>query len=226
MNSQLIEDIIQWDRANWSKALPFWEKHINGGRSLKCLELGSREGGLSLWLALQGHKVICSDIQSTQEIAEPIHKKYNLNESITYKAIDAVNLNSKNEYDIIAFKSIIGGICRNGHDELKKEIFHQIHESLKSGGKLIFAENLQSTFLHQFSRNHFTTWGKAWNYLHHREVNEVLKPFSKVDYFTIGFFSAFGRTERQRSFLSKVDHALHWIIPKKMRYIIIGIAEK
>ena len=48
------KDIIEWDVVNWSKALTFWEKYskpITGGS--KVLEIGSRNGGLSLYAALK-----------------------------------------------------------------------------------------------------------------------------------------------------------------------------
>jgi len=43
-------DIINWDISNWSKAITYREKHIPfKNKNYICLEVGGREGGLSLW---------------------------------------------------------------------------------------------------------------------------------------------------------------------------------
>ena len=76
-------------------------KHQN--KNYKCLELGARQGGLSLWLALKGNSVVCSDISySTQphelQKAKDLHKKYNCEDRISCESIDALNkLISKKE---------------------------------------------------------------------------------------------------------------------------------
>ena len=59
-----IEDIIEWDVVNWSNALSFWTKHstVAVTREARALELGTRRGGGSLWLASLGFNVVCSDI--------------------------------------------------------------------------------------------------------------------------------------------------------------------
>jgi hypothetical protein len=64
-----MEDIlarcVEWDTVNWSKALRFWDAHVDlNGKNLMCLELGSRRGGLSAWLALKGNHVVCSDFEN------------------------------------------------------------------------------------------------------------------------------------------------------------------
>ena len=227
MTPNQLKDIIEWDIVNWSKAIPYWEEHGNlDGKKLKCLELGGRKGGLSLWLALKGHGVVCSDLNSPEADAKPKHQKYNLTNNISYQSISATDIPFKNELDVITFKSILGGICRNGNDELKKEIVDEIHNSLKPGGKFIFAENLKSSFLHQFFRKKFTNWGAQWNYLDYSEIKPLMSNFKKVNYTSVGFWGAFGRNEMQRKFLGRIDNWFEKIIPNKMHYIIIGVAEK
>jgi len=228
MNKDQINDIIEWDIINWSKAIPFWEKHANisNTTNLKCLELGGRKGGLSLWLALNGHQVICSDLHSPEKDAKPKHLKHKVENKVKYQAISATNIPFNNELDVITFKSILGGICRNGNDELKKEIINEIYKSLKPGGNFIFSENLTSSFLHQFFRKKFTNWGAEWNYLNYSEIEPLFSQFKKLNYTTVGFWGAFGRNEKQRNFFGKIDNWFEKIIPNKMHYIVIGVAEK
>lgn len=226
MTPNQLKDIIEWDIVNWSKAIPYWEKHTNlNNKKLKCLELGGRKGGLSLWLALKGHDVVCSDYESPESTAKPLHDKYKL-DNITYKNINATKIPYDNEFDLVIFKSILGSVAKQGKDSLKQETINQIHQSLKPGGKFIFAENLQASKLHQFFRKKFTKWGANWNYLKHNEIELLLSNFSKVHYTSVGFWGAFGRNEKQRNFLGKIDNWFEKLVPNKMHYIVIGVAEK
>lgn len=226
MTPNQLKDIIEWDIVNWSKAIPFWEKHGNlNGKKLKCLELGGRKGGLSLWLALKGHEVICSDYELPKDTAKPLHEKYKLN-SIEYKSINATDIPYKNEFDVIVFKSILGSVAKMGQNELKAKAIDQIYEALIPGGKLIFAENLEASLFHQFFRNNFTKWGKNWNYLKYSEIEPLMGNFKQVNFSFVGFWGAFGRNEKQRKFLGKIDNWFEKLIPNKKHYIVIGVAEK
>ena len=74
---KFIEDVVEWDVVNWSKAIGFWTKKVDVKSSnYTCLELGGRRGGLSLWLGKQGNNVVCSDLESPEAIASVLHKKY------------------------------------------------------------------------------------------------------------------------------------------------------
>lgn len=227
MNSRLIEDIVEWDIKNWSKALDYWSKNakVDSGE-LDCLELGGRRGGPSLWLAMQGNNVICSDLESPEEQAKPLHEKYKCEDLVVYESINATDIPYENRFDIVIFKSILGGISGNGQNELKKKTIDEIYKSLKPGGKLLFAENLESSGLHRFMRKKFVNWGSRWNYLKYSEINHVFDSFEVKNFETAGFFGAFGRTEKQRKFLSFFDEIFKFIIPKSKRYIVFGIAEK
>jgi SAM-dependent methyltransferase len=223
----LIKDIVEWDVENWKKALNFWGEKVSifqGG--LSCLELGAGRGGLSLWLALHGNDVICSDLISPKKHACELHQKYYLPGNITYEAIDATNIPYRDEFDIVIFKSILGGISRNHKDELKRKVIGEIYKALKPGGRLLFAENLSSSCFHRLFRKLFVRWGREWNYLKYGEISEMLSDFTHVDFFTTGFLGAWGRTERQRAFLAKLDNKILCVVPESKRYIVIGIAEK
>ena len=227
MKNEIIKDIIEWDIVNWSKALDYWNKKIDiRAKNYSCLELGGRKGGLSLWLAIKENQVICSDLDSPEEFASELHKKYSCEEKITYESIDATNIHYNNHFDIVVFKSILGGISRNGNDKLKKKTIDEIHKCLKPNGKLLFAENLEASFLHKFMRKSCVKWGSEWNYLKYEEIGQVFDTFKSVNYKTVGFFGTFGRTEKQRQFLGKIDNVFERFVPKSKRYIVIGIAEK
>jgi len=73
-----------------------------------------------------------------EKIASEIHQKYNRGQLITYETIDATQIPYLNHFDIIAFKSILGGIGRNDRPELKKKAVDEIHKALKENGILLF----------------------------------------------------------------------------------------
>jgi SAM-dependent methyltransferase len=226
-SSEINKDIIQWDIKSWSKALDFWERNVPWEKVNKCLELGGREGGLSLWMALKGKEVVCSDYEHTKETAQKLHLKYNLEEQIQYMDIDATNIPFENHFDVIVFKSIIGGIGYNNNLEAQKLVFNQIYKALKPGGKLLFAENLVASPFHVFFRNKFIKWGNSWRYINKSETIEFLKEFKGAQIKTNGFLAAFGRSESQRAFFSYFDRYLfNWLFPESWKYIIYGIAIK
>jgi len=225
--NKVIKDIIEWDIINWYRAIDFWERHIDfDKKKLHCLELGGRRGGLSLWLALKGNQVICSEIQYPERTAKPLHNKYPVKGYIDYEEIDATNIEYKNHFDIIVFKSILGGISRNNNDHLKYQTIDEIYDALKPGGYLLFAENLYSSKLHHFFRKTFTKWGSSWNYLKYDELDFLFRKYCEKEYYFTGFLGAFGRTESMRFVFGKIDKMLNIILPHRWKYIVIGIAQK
>ncbi len=227
MTKDLKKDIIQWDVRSWSKALSYWEKNIEWDEIHNGLELGGREGGLALWLALKGKTTICSDLKDVKSTAEHLHQRYNVATLIEYQDINATSIPYENHFDIIVFKSIIGGIGRNDNYEIQQQVFKEIHKALKPGGKLLFAENLIASTFHQRLRKRFVNWGNSWRYVSVKEMNEFLQDFSSFEIKTTGVLGTFGRNEGQRNFLSKIDElVLNRICPNSWKYISYGIAVK
>ena len=101
-NTARIKDIIEWDQINWSRALYYWKKNTTATMDQSsALDLGARHGGLSLWLASQGTLVVCSDLTGPTEQAKELHRKYEVENKISYSEIDATSIPYKNEFDII-----------------------------------------------------------------------------------------------------------------------------
>ena len=181
MKKELTNDIIQWDIKSWSKAISYWDNKIDWNKIENGLELGGREGGLSLWLALKGKTIVCSDLNDVQKTAEKLHIRHNVSSLIKYQDINATNIPYENYFDIIVFKSIIGGIGRNDNFEIQQKVFQEIYKALKPGGKLLFAENLIASPFHQMLRKRYVKWGSSWRYLSLKEIKEFLKDFSTCD---------------------------------------------
>ncbi|MBM3187036.1 MAG: methyltransferase domain-containing protein [Bacteroidetes bacterium] len=227
MTKELIKDIIQWDIKSWSKALSYWENNIDWDKIQNGLELGDREGGLSLWLALKGKTTICSDLKDVRDTAEQLHLQHNVSSLVKYQDIDATNIPYENHFDIIVFKSIIGGIGRNDNSEIQQKVFKEIYKALKPGGKLLFAENLIASPLHQGLRKRFVKWGSTWRYVTLDEMKKFLKDFSSCEVKTTGVLGTFGRNENQRNLFSTIDELiLNKVCPGHWKYISYGIVEK
>ena len=219
-------DVVQWDTVNWGKALEFWKPHFPKDEALKVLDIGGRTGGLSLWFASMGHQVLCTDLRLPKDTAEALHLKHKVQDLITYATLDASNISHVEEFDIVAFKSVLGAVSNQGRDENKQAMIDGIWRSLKPGGMLFFAENLEASIVHQFFRKRFTSWGDNWNYLNFQETEKLFSQFSSTKFNTYGFIGAFGRSETQRRTLGKIDGAINFAVPKRGRYIISGICKK
>ncbi|MFH1005411.1 MAG: methyltransferase domain-containing protein [Bacteroidota bacterium] len=227
MTKDLTKDIIQWDIKSWSKVLAYWDSNVDWDKIKNGLELGGRQGGLSLWLALKGKTTVCSDLKDVKNIAEQLHLRHNISSLVKYQDIDATNISYENYFDIIVFKSIIGGIGRNDNIEIQQKVFKEIHKALKPGGKLLFAENLIASPFHQRLRKKFVNWGSSWRYVSIAEIKGFLKEFSSYDIQTTGVLGTFGRNENQRNVLSTIDKIIfNKVCPNSWKYIAYGIAEK
>lgn len=183
-----IEEYFEWDVHHWSKAIPVWEKVLEGKAYNAALELGSRSGGLSLWLAERYNvKVICSDIQSPEMAAKERYKGHTLKGQITFDSLDILKIAyPSNSFDIVVFKSVLGALGSFSNQQLAMQ---EIYRILKPGGVLLFAENLKSSRLHAFARKIFVPWGARWCYLNVNEINALTFPFVEKEIQTAGFIS-------------------------------------
>ncbi|HET9031247.1 MAG TPA: class I SAM-dependent methyltransferase [Candidatus Aquilonibacter sp.] len=224
----MTADVLKWDVGNWSAALPYWERH---GRladgPLDCLEIGANQGGLSAWLATHGHHVLCSDLERCEAGARPLIERHGLLENVRFADIDATEIPYENRFDVIIFKSVLGGVGHNGEIERQRKAVASMYRALRPGGRLLFAENLSGSGLHKFFRSTFVRWGNAWRYVTVDEMLDFLRDFSDVKYATTGVLGTFGRNERQRQMLASVDRkVLNTVTPPTWRYIMYGVATK
>lgn len=219
-------DILQWDVDNWSRAIKYWDQHVPWHEVQTCLEIGANRGGLTQWLALKGKHVVCSDRSDISHIARGYHERVGVESLVRYEAIDATNIPYENEFDLIVFKSVLGGVGASGHKERQQQAVSQMHKALKPGGRLLFAENAVGSPLHRAARHLFVKWGDVWRYVSLAEMREFLAPFSSYELHTTGILGVFGRSESQRRALSMFDRAAQGVTPRGWKYIMYGIARK
>ncbi len=229
MNKEIIYKAVSWDVVNWSKAVNFWEQHLPANfEGMRALELGGGDNcGLSLWLASKGADVVCSGYKGISEAAKNTHREYGYQKRISYEIIDALNIPYENEFDLICFKSMLGGIVREGRIGTAEKVMSQIHKALRSRGKLVFAENLYATELHAFLRSLFGAGKNKWRYFTVEEMNMLTESFTNQQFGTYGVSGLFGFNEKARNCLGVLDTLLlEKITGHKSRYIYGAVCEK
>lgn len=232
MDKKIRNDVIAWDVVNWSRAIEFWEKEKVNVEGKKVLDIGGRDGGLSLYWALQGANVVCTDIKPDGfDNAKKLHAKYQVDKKVTYKVLDATRMNYENEFDVISFKSVLGGVGYDNDLESQRIMMANIYTALKKGGYCFFAENLAATFLHGFAREKLRKRGTSWRYIKLSEMEELIQKFEVVDKKTLGFFGAFGRWGKWSlswftNFLGHIDALMDRFIKEKRRYIFSCVLKK
>jgi 2-polyprenyl-3-methyl-5-hydroxy-6-metoxy-1,4-benzoquinol methylase len=229
MDKKLVRDIVQWDVRCWSNALYFWENAL--GPNLpqgRCLELGAREGGLSLWLALKGMEVVCSDLYQPELHASPLHQRYNVSSRIRYLTIDASNIPFENHFDVIVYKSMLGAVGYGNHHDKQQLAMLEILKALKPGGKLLFAENLTATSIHAWLRKHVIKgYARSWRYITIPEMQSFLKGYSQYEMHATGLLPVLGRTEMLKNLLALMDEGVfNRIVPDSWKCLVYGIAVK
>jgi len=223
-----LTDLVEWDARNWTAAPNFWLAHTHKNFSgCSALEVGSMNGGLSLWLAMRGARVVCSDIGPPAAKAIQQHQAAGVSHLIEYRSVNALEIPYKDEFDIVVFKSVLGSLGTIAAKEGQAKAVAQMHRALKKDGELFFAENLSASPVHRFFRRRFVEWGSKWRYVSVAEMKEFLSPFSDFHYRTLGFAGTFGRREIQRNILGFVDQTLlNHLVPEAWRYIMVGVARK
>ena len=89
---------FEWDSFTWARSRDVWDRvlsEFNNSEGTIALEIGGRNGGLSLYLASEFHlRVICSDISEKYLVnAKQLHHKMGVSKLISYSDINVLNIN-------------------------------------------------------------------------------------------------------------------------------------
>ncbi|MCB0698584.1 MAG: class I SAM-dependent methyltransferase [Chitinophagales bacterium] len=228
-----VDDIIEWDVLNWSQLIRYWTPIVERlSKESKVLAIGERNGGLSLWLALLGFDVVCTDIVDTGTTAKDLHKKYGVEHKISYQTFDVVNGNlDADSFDLIVAKSVIGGLKGNRSDastrsfEVQQKAVDNINRLLKPGGYFLSAENLTGNILLQAARRN-TGKTQGWRYLHYRELSQLFQSFDLVQTKTFGILPTFFGSKFVNLIMFFINKHLLAFLPTTTKYIAFTTAQK
>ena len=236
MDKELQKDIIEWDISNWTRAIEFWDGYSgdllaeirNAGETPKVLDIGAKNGGMSLYWALKGCDVLWTDLlDDGLESAKQLHEKYNVSDRISYETMNSLEIPYENQFDIVCFKSVWGAVySAAGGEEAARRMVDQICKALKPGGCLFFAENLAGNNMHQFLRKKLSRWWNVWHYFTLDEIFRYLGGFEILGYDTFGVVGVFGRVSFLNRLFGAIDRAIDHKIPEKNRYIISAVCQK
>ncbi|WBW96364.1 class I SAM-dependent methyltransferase [Oceanirhabdus sp. W0125-5] len=227
-NLKLLNDIVEWDIYTWKNAVEHWDRYITSNIECcdgkKVLDIGARDGGTSLYFALKGFSVICSDLNGPTECAYKLHQKYDVHNMVEYKSIDGTDISYPDNYfDIVSFKSVIGGIGYDDNYDNMDKTFKEIYRILKPDGILFFAENTKASIIHQFLRKNFVKWGSKWHYMSIDELNSYINIYKESVVKTYGFFNCFYKNSK---IINVLDTLFNKIIKDNHKYMAYGHAIK
>ena len=228
MDRAIWKDIVEWDVNNWSRAIKYWdevEPNLLNVEGKKVLDIGGRNGGMSLFWALRGAEVYCTDLDiNGLKKAETLHKKYKVIEKIHYCKLDVLGLDDNDKYDIVTFKSVLGGVGRNNNYDAQVKMMWNIYNSLKTGGYCCFVENLAGSSIHMFLRKNLRKWGSSWRYVNICEIQQLTNMFDNVKYNSFGISG--GTLRNCGPLFGYLEKSIESFFPLSSRYICSVVAKK
>jgi SAM-dependent methyltransferase len=226
---------LEWDVANWSVCLEQWEPALDGysPETSSVLALGERNGGLSLWFALQGYRVICTDRAGPTPAARALHREYGVEELITYDSVDVFQMPySAGTFDIVACKSVIGGLKSVYDDAATRTLeahavaAREIHRVLRVGGSMLAAENMCGSIIHRLARRCSKGRQIGWRHIQVCDWPVLLEPFRRYDVSYFGFLPARFSSARLNALAYSANRALARVLPSAWMYIGVVRARK
>jgi SAM-dependent methyltransferase len=233
-HNELMTAAIEWDVFNWSNALVHWSGIVKSlNKDAKILCLGERNGGLSLWFALQGFKVTCSDFGGPTDAARELHTKYGVSDFIEYADINIFELPYPAEsFDVVACKSVIGGLKLDYKNkqtrtlENQKLAIDEVRRILKTGGFFLGAENMKGSRLHQLLRKVLKGKNIGWRHFEVKELRWLLRDFTTTNIVFFGFVGSYFPFTWFNRIFSSLDSILSKLLPNGLLYISFITAKK
>ncbi len=157
-----------------------------------------------------------------------------MQERITYGSADVFSLAYlDNQFDVVACKSVIGGLSRDYKDrstrtlENQKLAMAEIGRVLKPGGLFLGAENLTGTKVHMGLRKLRTKGKLGWRYLRLSEIGWLFDSFSRCEQKPYGFLGTYWpKACGLNALCAAADGWLSRILPASWLYISFIRARK
>ncbi len=197
------------------------------GRVLTCLEVGAGPGGPSLWLAAQGHRVTCSNYSNTRGLAEPLHSRFPEVTTIDYRDVDMTDIPWESHFDVIVFRSVLGGVQPVGSGEPAGGDRTDPLGAQAGRHPAVRGEHPSDGVSPHRAQPCPSTPQRSVELPDERAVGRPTWTDSRrVRMHHTGVLAMFGLTESQRTALAAADEAVFNRLPRSWRYVAFGVATK
>lgn len=229
------KDILSWDVHNWSEILPFWNERLRtlDRKATNVLALGEREGGLSVWLASQGFRVICSDIEGIRPEVVARHRQFNFAHQLTYGDVNVFDMPYDDcHFHLVVCKSVIGGLKLRRNDPATRTLDNQrkavdeIRRVLKPGGLFLGAENLRGHCALRIARQWHKKGRVGWRHLTCEEIRYLFGSFARVETKCFGLVPGMFRRDLMNRCVHRFNRLVDAFAPDDAKYICGIIAQK
>jgi SAM-dependent methyltransferase len=231
-----VDEVIGWDVGNWCGCLDYWYPWLSSvdRNTGNILVLGERGGGISLWLALLGFRVLCTDRTAPSKEVYQLHGRWHVREKMTYSEVDIFQIPfPDNHFHVVVCKSVIGGLKLKFKDpatrslENQKLAVEEVRRVLKPGGVFLGAENMVGTRFHEALRKTRHKGRAGWRYLQPPEIQWLFHDYARCEQKPWGFLGThwpkfFGLNKITKA----ADAALSRILPPAWLYISFIRARK
>ena len=70
--------------------------------------------------------VVCTDLSGPSQDAIDKHQQYGVSQLLRYEQLNALDIPYSEAFDVVLFKSVLGGIGRGDHRENQRKAIHEI----------------------------------------------------------------------------------------------------
>jgi hypothetical protein len=232
----LVEDCCGWNRKTWADAMEFAISQLPVSLDGKeVLEIGAgMYSSIAPVFASKRAKTICSYYGRLQKDVEcgqlkRVLKKYNMiNIEVTEQNIYDISCT----YDIIALKSVFGGLCSgNDYESLRAIVDRLFEKNIKEGGALVTLDNGHVSLFSKMRK----LWGAGqneWTYFKRdkliwtlRDYHIVIKGFGLLNAGAVKFLLG-GNYELVNDIIYYIDKAVLRLVTSDERAVLSTIIWK
>jgi hypothetical protein len=232
----LVEDCCGWNRKTWADAMEFAISQLPARLDGKeVLEIGAgMYSCISPIFVSKGAKTICSYYGRLQKDVEcgqlkRVLRKYSMhNIGVIEQNIYDIN----GTYDIIALKSVFGGLCRgNDYDNLRAIVDRLFEKNIKEGGVLVTLDNGHVSLFNKMRK----LWGAGkneWTYFDREKLIWALRGYHIVNkgfgLLNVGAvkFLLDGNYEFVNDIIYYIDKAVLFLVTSDERAVLSTVMRK